>query len=91
MKLRLVILLLVATIAAAAADDIAVVGIVQVTHNSTGFGYGTLQTQSSPISPGFSIEYRHWWSGEGAWSDRGLAITYSVTSSGAGFVALSPP
>ena len=93
MKLRLVLfnILLGATLAAFAADDVAIVGMVQVTHNSTGFGYGTLQTQSSPISPGFSVEYRHWWSGEGAWRDRGLAITYSVASSGARFVALSPP
>ena len=95
MKLRHVIILLWATaavaVAVAAADDIAIVGITQVTHNSTGFGYGTLQTQSSPVSPGFSVEYRHWWSREGAWSDRGLVVTYSVTSSGARFVALTPP
>jgi hypothetical protein len=85
MKRGVLAFLLFTALSSFAQNDIAVLGMVQVTRDSTGYGYGVYQTQSSPISPGFSVEYRHWWAREGKWHDNGLLIAYSFANSGAGF------
>ena len=91
MKLCIASFLIAVNLAVFASDDVAVFGIVQFTRDSTGYGYGSFETQSSPISPGVGVEYRHWLAREGKWRDQGIEVEYSVSSSGARFVNMSAP
>jgi hypothetical protein len=87
----LIIGIVAVNISLVASDDVTALGIAQITRASTGYGYGAFQTQSSPISPGIAVEYRHWFTSEGRWRDHGIEIAYSLTSSGASFANQGPP
>jgi hypothetical protein len=87
MKHRLILFLIAVNLGALASDEIAILGIAQLTRNSTGYGYGTFQVQSSPASLGVGAEYRHWWSDEKRWRNQGIYVSYNVANSGAKFTS----
>jgi hypothetical protein len=65
---------------ALAQNNIAVLGISQMTRDSTGYGYGYFQRQTSATAFGPSIEYRYWW------RSNGFSASYSAVASNANFI-----
>jgi len=63
-----------------AENNIAVLGISQITRDSTGYGYGFFQRQTSATAFGPSIEYRLWW------RSNGISASYSAVASNANFI-----
>jgi len=64
-----------------AQNNVAIMGSLQNTHDSAGFGYGTVENQSSRPSLGGGVEYRM------AWGNNGISAVYHLGITDAKFTS----